>query len=449
MASSFGKREHSLKHSTKHRTLLLKDYLRDDLSSCSSNGFKSFPRRQCCTTVGFLIEKDLETKRKRRNRLPRKRGSKSAFRRASKAVINAVKSLPLSSQTSGDKKGGLGLLSRSFSKKVLSRSFWRKVAKEGEGRRRRSFRELIMEDRERDKATSFNEDSVSGGGGPNCVTPSSSGFGSNSWGESEFTFASTTTESSNENDQVEPAPRPKIQVIIKEIWPNEKEQFSPVSILDCPFEEEEEIFKSHSNSTCSSLEGAKHTHTQKRRHFKSVASLEPVVLEKRFACLELEEEPENTSSKPYSESMPVTRRQNGNSNLCHDNNYYNMEENARNLLNFIKRSIPSNCLMMKKTENLLFDYFKQSIGENEDIDDSQKLHLCKVAEDWINGQPQEVYSGWEVQGGRYVYVREMDKCEEWKCPHQEIQQMALELENEVFTSLANELVFDLMARASH
>ncbi|GLT54969.1 hypothetical protein SLA2020_281270 [Shorea laevis] len=45
------------------RRLMLKDYLRDDfLSSCSSNGFKSFPRRQCCTTVRFLLELDLKAR---------------------------------------------------------------------------------------------------------------------------------------------------------------------------------------------------------------------------------------------------------------------------------------------------------------------------------------------------------------------------------------------------
>jgi hypothetical protein len=32
---------------------------------------------------------------------------------------------------------------------------------------------------------------------------------------------------------------------MKQDWSNEKEQFSPVSILDCPFQDEEEM-KSHS-----------------------------------------------------------------------------------------------------------------------------------------------------------------------------------------------------------
>jgi len=189
------------KHPPK-RAVLLKDYLRDDLSSCSSNGFKSLPRRQCCTTVGFFVEKDLQLQRKRRNTLPpRRRSSVSALQRASVAVINAIKSLPMSQKSGRAKRGGV--LCRSLSRKLLSRSFWRKAAavreegSQGVPRRRTSFRELIMLDQEHRKATSFNEYTALAA--PSFTT--SSGCGSNSWGESEFTFASTaaSSESSNEN----------------------------------------------------------------------------------------------------------------------------------------------------------------------------------------------------------------------------------------------------------
>lgn len=221
---------------------------------------------------------------------------------------------------------------------------------------------------------------------------------------------------------------------MKQDWPNEKEQFSPVSVLDCPFEDEEEMKSHYFNST-----GADHKHVQKRRHFQSAASLEPVDLEKRIACSELEDEPHSHSTKQCSVSVPIMCTQKGNNNI--------EEDNARDLLNMVKRSIPSNCLIVK-AENLLFDYFKQSIGENNDVefDHSKKVQLCKVAEDWIQGKPQELYLGLEVQEGRRVYnIGEMDKCGEWKNNNcdQEKQQLALQLENEVFTSLVNELVLDL------
>ncbi|RDX62557.1 hypothetical protein CR513_59098, partial [Mucuna pruriens] len=217
MASSGGKAlcNHSLIHSSKHppkRSVLLKDYLRDDLSSCSSNGFKSLPRQQCCTSVGFFVGKDLERKR-RNTRFISSSSTMFALQRASGAVINAIKWLPLSQKSSK-----AGLLSRSFSRKLLSRSFWRKAAREegseGVPRRRRSFRELIMEDQEHHKATSFNEDAHA------ASITTSSGCGSDSWEDSEFTFSSTaaSSESSNENYlplcTKEDAPHHKVEQVV-------------------------------------------------------------------------------------------------------------------------------------------------------------------------------------------------------------------------------------------
>lgn len=172
------------------------------------------------------------------------------------------------------------------------------------------------------------------------------------------------------------------------------------------------------------ITGAEHTDMQKRRNFKSIASLEPVVLEKRIASSEVEED------KPHNNNHSTKQLQ-------------NIEEtNARDLLNFFKRSIPSNSLM-NKAENLLFDYFKQSIGENNNVGHSKKLHLCNVAEDWIRGKPREQYLGWEVKDGRRVYISEMDKCGEWQNSDQATQELALEMQNEIFTSLVNELVLEL------
>lgn len=198
------------KHASKSKpSLLLRDYLRDDLSSCSSSGFKSLPRRQCCTTVGFRLEKDLKLHSKKRNTLPKRR--RPALQRASEAVINAVKSLPLYQKSVKTKKATSSVLSRSFSRKLLSRSFWGIAAKE-EGsdsvpKGRRSFRELLVQERDKQATTSFNEDTVLTTD-PSITNMSiSSGCGSNSWGESEFTFSTSvaSSDSSTENDLVEAA----------------------------------------------------------------------------------------------------------------------------------------------------------------------------------------------------------------------------------------------------
>ncbi|XP_045792524.1 uncharacterized protein LOC123887284 [Trifolium pratense] len=440
MASNFCKpsrRDNSLiiktsKYPSKPPTLMLKDYLRDDdLSSCSSSGFKSFPRRRqyCCTTVGFLPEKDLQLKHKKRKtktntnttKLPRRRPT---LERASEAVITAIKSL-----SSSQKKANstTGVLSRSFSRKLLSRKFWRKAVKEqgSEGvlKFRRPFRELLMQERDY-KPTSFSA--------AKSITSVSSGCCSNSWGETEFTFTSnaTSSDSSSENELVDGGkdgapPQHKIEGD----WSNEKEQFSPVSILDCPFEDEEEI-KSHSIIN-SFFQGAENKHMQKTRHFENVAaSLEPLVLEKRIQCLELEDELNNKSTKQCSALHSIIRN--------------NEDEDELNILKLVKSSIPSNSLMIN-TEKLLFDYLEQSIEENnKDNNYSKKFNLCNVVEDWIQGHPQEPYLGWEVKEGRHVYINEMEKSGDWKNSDQETEQLVLELENEVLTSFVDEIVLDLV-----
>lgn len=128
---------------------MLKDYLLDDLSSCSSSGFRSYPRRQCCTTVRFLLEIDLKNKYQPalppppykpnvktivRPKLPPPSAAiaakVSAFQKASVAVINAVKHLPFAgarSSTTSKKKNPVmrTIFPRSLSRK-LKRSFWKR-----------------------------------------------------------------------------------------------------------------------------------------------------------------------------------------------------------------------------------------------------------------------------------------------------------------------------------
>ena len=113
------------KHLPRPSSMLLKDYLRDDLSSCSSSSFKSFPRRQCCTTVPFLLDKDLQARGSTKKRASPKLSA------LQKAVKNVVKLLPFHSASSSPSlsrknKSSKSLLRRSLSRKQLSKRFWRK-----------------------------------------------------------------------------------------------------------------------------------------------------------------------------------------------------------------------------------------------------------------------------------------------------------------------------------
>lgn len=163
------------------KPLLLKDYLLDDMSSCSSNGFKSFPRRQCCTNVRFIHE--FERKNKQQQQLQQKKylnfnktPSKSALS-AFQSVITAVKRLPFSAAKSPEKKKSKNsFLPRSFSKKILKKSnFWKRKSERKEIRRWKSFDQLLKEDAEPSDRSS------------SSITTRDSK--SNSWSGSDFTVS--------------------------------------------------------------------------------------------------------------------------------------------------------------------------------------------------------------------------------------------------------------------
>ncbi|KAL0312665.1 UNVERIFIED_CONTAM: hypothetical protein Sradi_5665800 [Sesamum radiatum] len=135
------------------KPLLLKDYLLDDMSSCSSNGFKSFPRRQCCTNVPFLNEFDLKN-----NKHPHQRPKnyfnfnqtppKSALSAFQSVVIAAVKRLPFA-KSPEKKKTKNSFLPRSFSNKILKKTgFWKRKSGRKEIARWKSFDQLLKEDPE-------------------------------------------------------------------------------------------------------------------------------------------------------------------------------------------------------------------------------------------------------------------------------------------------------------
>ncbi|XP_039010926.1 uncharacterized protein LOC120139895 [Hibiscus syriacus] len=250
------------------KPLMLKDFLlRDDLSSCSSHSFKSFPRQHCCTTVRFLLETELKkskdnystTKKRLLKRSRKKPGGTtvSALQRASEAVLNAVKLLPFPSIKSSSpslKKNSTRKVhfTRSFSRNIFKRSFWRKADKEdggggGEIKSCKLFREFLEEKNQPlDQITIGNVNTNTYAG--TCMTTSrvSSNTSSNSWAESEFTedvlqSSSGNSESSSENDVVASN---VVGVTAGEDSINftgeGKEQFSPVSVLDFPFDDEEE-----------------------------------------------------------------------------------------------------------------------------------------------------------------------------------------------------------------
>ncbi|OWM87775.1 uncharacterized protein LOC116202591 [Punica granatum] len=480
--------------------LMLKDYLLDDLSSCSSNGFKSFPRRpQCCpSTVRFLLDIDLKARgeaaaaRTRRTtasrrahhhrdrpslkRNPSKAASTtvSALHRASMKVINAVKLLPFpsvaKSATSG--KARRSLFPRSLSRKLLSKRFWRRP--EPEIGRWRLFREFLAEkDPQADQLSTSHSQTASATLTPRVSASSSSGHNgsSSSWDSSEFgavdtvsTFSGNSVSSdgdavvSAEKDLLLP-PKPAMEEKVKadkvsgrvgvtvggneeeespgatppaactEDWPNEeKEQFSPVSVLDCPFKDDDnEEISSTSECSPEHIGGSRKKNGHKSQRIKSLSQLEPLNLDGRLAFSELDHGPVAESTM-QSYSSPSTAQY--------------AEENETNvgveeLLKAIKINNPAIGL---DVDNLLSDFCIEKLESGS----VSTLEALEVVQDWVNGTPRDISSGWEVKSGRAAYVRDMEeKCGSWRDLKEEREEVAMEIEDEVWRSLMEEILLDL------
>ncbi|KAL0846537.1 hypothetical protein Bca101_019783 [Brassica carinata] len=455
------------------KPLMLRDYLLDDLSSCSSNGFKSFPRRQHppsspSSTVRRLLDAELKRsglihkppRLTRRSRTTCGTAISNAVHKASTAFLNAVKLLPFHATVKGDQKQQGGGFSRSLSK----RSFWRKPVSQsrrevtvidvGDGEIQWWRSAAFFPDEESldqpsdlfsqistvadESAFSISEDAaitttvnISSSSGSDFFTNSSSSevvqSSSSSSGESE--------EVSNRNDAVEngneigeslnardcdgsSANRDSL-CNRKECVNEEKEQLSPVSILECPFkddeddDEEDEItgLISHQNDTYEK-------NARKSRRVNGLVRLEPLELEKRIEkYVEREEE-------DYSYHVLEAVEDES-------------ENRANRLFALVKSRIgeTNNILASNVADNLLLDYLQE-----DNIGAKEETLMVKKVEDWVMDRQEEMFMSWEVREKREVYVKEM----KWGCINgDEKENVVEELANGFFTFLVDEVIFNL------
>ncbi|MCD7446592.1 hypothetical protein HAX54_010784 [Datura stramonium] len=483
------------------KQLMLKDYLLDDLSSCSSSGFRSYPRRQCCTTVRFLLEIDLKNKYQPAPLQPYKKNVKpilrpklsptpsakvSAFQKASVAVINAVKHLPfavartpLSSSSSSKKKKPImmrTIFPRSLSRK-LKRSFW----KRGDHKEIYWWTSFNRLDKEELKSPVFSPVviGITAGDSNSSTTESKSKSNSNSWSDSDFTASSDNSlQTSSANSEVNSTETVNDAVASKNLgtenvisskrvgattgddspdstisshgsttnspntkkpWPNEeKEQFSPVSTLDCPFDDEDEVSSPFQHRLVR-VEGTTKKLMKKIKRFECLTELEPLKLDNRIGS----SEPEGESPLTNSSETEVDEVEGK------EENKQTVEIRALDLVQELKASMPSYSLKLK-AEKILFDFFKDKIlnayehSTEVTKGDVFKNKLLELAKDWINGKPIDVLLDWKVQENRMAYIRAIESRGEWKNIESEKQEVILELEVDIFASLMNELLIDII-----
>ncbi|VVB12000.1 unnamed protein product [Arabis nemorensis] len=410
------------------KPLLLRDYLLDDLSSCSSNGFKSFPRRQNSSTVHLLLKAEIKRSVtfNYNRRLTCGLAITHAVQKASTALLNAVKLLPFPSSV----KPFYGKTENK--KRLFARSFWKKLLRrEGNGETRRKVEDCEEEKEEIQRWRSFGDllqesqedsyisptDSFSGETMFSNAAGESSSFSSELFTNSEVTQSSRNrvvmmsgdcvgshvSDGSSVNDNKE------------ECVNDEKEQLSPISVLECPFEVDSITPHSFQKET-----DEKKVMT-KRLRFKSSIQLEPVDVEKRTE--------QYVERQDYNSYMIETE----------ENQY---ENRAYRLFALVKSRLieePNHLLESHKVDNVVIDFFKED-GNNETIDEDK---LVKIVEEWVMRRQEEdcMFMSWEVREKREMYVKEM----KWGYINEDEKEYVIEeLGNCFVTSLIDELILDLL-----
>ncbi|CAN6986925.1 unnamed protein product [Brassica rapa subsp. trilocularis] len=445
MASSITSFDHHLPMSKRRlKSLSLRDYLLDDLSSsCSSNGFKSLPR---------LLDAEI----KRSGILHRKRRSNCglafshAVKKASTALLGAVKLLPFPSSSvkppSPSRKKGM--FSWSF-----SRNLWKKLShrevnnvddgeieRRTEGREQKiqrgrslTFGEFLKESLDQPSNASFSGEATLS----NSTGCDSTSVGSELFMNSEVTQSSGESETWKQNDAVGDGmeeTRNRVVVMMsgdsvgslvsdrssvndnrEECVNEEKEQLSPISILECTFQDDVVTPHSHQKET----HGKKLL--RKSRRFETLVRLVPVDLEKRI---------EQYVERQDYDSHPMVQTEENQS-----------ENRATRLFALLKSRLteePSQLLASQKVDSLLLDFFRED--GNTDTRDEHKL--VKIVEEWLMRRQEEEYMfmSWEVEEKREIYVKEM----KWGFINGDEQDYVVEeLGNGFVTSLIDELILDL------
>ena len=170
----------------------------------------------------------------------------------------------------------------------------------------------------------------------------------------------------------------------------EKEQSSPVSVLDFGL-----------------------------KRLEKGAELEPVELKKRFADLGL-----------------IISTKEG-----------QREQKALELVRLVKSTTKSQCFAFK-TENLVLDLIHEKLEEEDESSGRgcgfEEEKVVKLIQGWVDGEGGEMrVMGWELAEGRSLYIKDMEKAGKWRSLGGEKEELAAEVETEVWICLLDELLLGL------
>ncbi|KAK6285585.1 PREDICTED: uncharacterized protein LOC18614229 isoform X1 [Theobroma cacao] len=431
------------------RPRMLKDFLLDDSNSCSSNGFKSFPRKTC-QSIRNLIETDLNSSHAKPSyaqQLQRSR-SKAASTTIStfQAMIKAVRNIHFTSVKSPS------ILPRSLSRKLSKKN----SQKETETRTTVRVKDIIRWKSSRDLVEEKFPPADFASSPHHCTTRSTTtttttgskstpcSSNSSSWCDSDFTSEYLPSEEYHESevdvgkkflpcvgkDPMETTTGLAANTAVgpkqgRKHASGEKEQHSPLSVLDFEYEEDDEESLSSFNRSLATMERKRQKLMQNIQRFESLAKLEPVNLEKWMSLEETEEDGEDDDVEEEKTNE--------------------VEEKAWQLLNHVKETSLLKSYRYISIDKLLLDLFREELATkwNETRKEEVEHDMIRQAEAWINGEQNET-AKWRVWEKREAYVRDMDREGKWRKFEEEQEELALEVESRVMNILVDELLFDLL-----
>ncbi|KAJ4833460.1 hypothetical protein Tsubulata_042204 [Turnera subulata] len=449
------------------RPQMLKDFLVDnEPNSCSSNGFRSFPRKPFNSSVRTLISIDLDDARNTTNssnnnssKLLRSRSKAAASTAISAfhALLNAVKSPST-------------ILPRSLSRKLSKRSPGKKCEDDKENievrkvtvtvkdiMRWKSFRDLVAEEEEEEKSAAAAELAFSP---PHCATTATTTTWSNtttprssngsSWCDSDFTseylpFWSGNSEEYGEKELQLAVDKKCLPCVGEDAMDGtsetrtyleegqkeeDNEQNSPTFVMDFEFEEDEESSSSFDQSLAT-VERTTRELMQKIRRFENLAKLDPVNLEKWM-----------------DESMSSGEAGNDDDNVEEEEEEgeCQIKEKAWQLLNYVKTTCSmEGCKDDKNVDQLLVDFFSDELAsrmyQSTTSDEFDKIMVSK-AEAWLDGEDNLVIR-WEEQCKREAYVVEMDRGGKWAKLGEENDKVGLEIGDALLGLVLDDLLLEL------
>ncbi|CAL9051969.1 unnamed protein product [Musa banksii] len=457
------------------KPLMLKDYLELDWNSeTSSAGFRCVPRRaEDAATVRCLLDAELRGGAGRE--LPRTRSMSPLI----SAMFNAVRLLHVAASGGARRSGDEGLRSSSFSKRLRG-SFWRRRGNEEENRvnlrnivRLRSFQEE-EEDEVGDERRSFDFPSpvVSSCSSDKESDSCSSDFvpSSNaSSGDTEAATGSTTAAAMDVKDDsplASPNRSPKGRNSVQEdaaasvagtkategqgeespachSEEEEKEQLSPVSVMDFPSEEDEEEDDDDDDTASPSfhhslakLERTKLQLLQNIRRFESLANLDSIDLDRHVANSDdLYDSTNHLASLDTDEEAEEEEERD------------RRERKAWGLLGELKDVCHVDA--HGSIEKLLLDFFIQGLPCSGD--DARPMNptahhgpaerpLLDTARGWIEGAGCRDLDDYHGE----ATLREMERNRRWRCFQEQEKEVGSEVEGLVLVLLMEELVGDLL-----